>query len=275
VIFRAPENCVNEAGDPYDDPATLAYCAVKDVVGALGGPSAGGSVTDFVVAPHRYEYNQPLDCDAVSPPFDSLHADCAVVTGAATLLRTGLPVRLFGICGKPRPSDCAKLGTITDLTWKPDGVYMLMDPARVTIVCSYAQDADRNGCNENGAYSAGKERPLCADAPSDPQCQYRADELEAMLAAYTGYCTRDALDCLENQLEARWGVDALVAIGYMNRGDQAWDCAGSRTKAEHFLAAVNTRWSTNKPLVQLYLDVATNVVRFADAATGCQVPQAH
>src|SRR5918995_7497932 len=49
---------------------------------------------------------------------------------------------------------------------------------------------------------------------------------------------------LENQFKAQWGIDSLIAIGSMNRGDQTWDCEDSRTKAQ----------------------------RFGDAATGCELP---
>ena len=95
-----------------------------------------------------------------------------------------------------------------------------------------------------------------------------------MLAAYTAYCTTDAENCLENQLAAQWGVDSIVAIGYMDRGDQAWDCKVSRSKAERFAAAVNTTWSTNVPIVQVFIDVARNELRFAAATTGCAPPPA-
>jgi hypothetical protein len=274
VVFRAPENCVNDQRDPYNDPTTLAFCAVKDVVGALGGPSSGAAVTDFVEAPNRFEFNQPEDCETVGAVADGKHDNCAVVTGAATLLHEGLPVRLFGVCGKAEPKDCSVLGTITDPNWKPDGVYLLMDLAKVTIHCQYAQDAGRNGCNENEAYTAGQERPLCSEDATNPECQYGADETEAMLAAYTTYCTDDAENCLENQLEADWGIESVIAIGYMNRGDQAWDCEDSRTKAEHFTEAVNTAWSTDLPTVQLFIDVANNQERFGDAETGCEPPPA-
>jgi hypothetical protein len=268
VVFRAPENCVNDV-DPYDDPRTLAFCAVKDVSGALGGPSSGAGKSDFVATPGRLEFDQPVDCDTVGAVADGKHDNCAVVTGAATLLRAGIPVRLFGVCGKALPKDCAVLGTITDPNWKPAGVYLLMDPAKVTIHCQYAQDAARNGCNEKGAFTAGQERPLCADDATNPECQYGADETEKMLAAYTNYCTEDAENCLENQIEAQWGIDSVVAIGYMNRGDQEWDCEGSRTRAERFAQAVDTAWSTTVPVVQVYIDVTKNQLRFGDASSGC------
>ena len=274
VVFRAPENCVNDKGDPYDDPATLAFCAVKDVGGALGGPTSGADMTDFVAAPGRLEFNQPADCDTVGAVADGKHDDCAVMTGAATLLRAGVPVRLFGVCGKAQPKDCAVLGTITDPNWKPDGVYLLMDPAKVTVHCQYAQDADRNGCNENGAYTAGQERPLLRRRCHQSRVPVRADETEAMLAAYTAYCSKDAENCLENQLEAQWGIESVVAIGYMNRGDQVWDCEDSRTRAEHFAQAVDTAWSTTVPIVQVYIDVAKNQLRFGDVSTGCEPPPA-
>ena len=52
VVFRGPENCISDdAADPFDDPAALAYCAVKDPFGALGGPSAGGPMDAFVATP--------------------------------------------------------------------------------------------------------------------------------------------------------------------------------------------------------------------------------
>ena len=75
---------------------------------------------------------------------------------------------------------------------------------------------------------------------------------------------------LEILLEAQWGIDSLIAVGSMNRGDQTWDCEGSRTKAERFAAAVNTAWSTDVPTVQVYIDVDKNLLLFGDAATGCE-----
>jgi hypothetical protein len=269
VIFRAPENCVNDRMDPYDDPATLAFCVVKDVVGALGGPTSGAAPTDFITAPHRFEFNQPLDCDTVGAIADGKHDNCAVVTGAATLLRDGLPVRLFGVCGRALSRDCTVLGTIADPNWKPDGVYLLMDPTNVTTVCQYAQDAGRNGCNEHGAYTAGQERPLCSEDATNPKCQFGAEDTAQMLAAYTAYCTTDAENCLENQIAAQWGVESVVAIGYMNRGDRAWDCADSRARAERFAQALNTTWATTIPIVRVDIDVAMNQVRFGDAESGC------
>ena len=270
VVFRAPENCVSDQADPYDDPTALVFCAIKDVAGALGGPPSAAAPTDFVAVPNRFESYQPIDCATVGAVADGRHDNCAVVTGAATLLRAGLPVRLFGVCGKPLPKDCAVLGTIADLNWKLDGVYLLMDPAQVTIRCLYAQDAGRNGCNEDGAYTAGQERPLCSDDPNDPMCQDGSYELEEMLARYAAYCTGDAENCLENQIEARWDVGSVVAVGYLNRGDQAWDCEDSRLKAERFAEAVNTEWSKDLPTVQLFVDVARNQIRFGDAATVCE-----
>jgi hypothetical protein len=270
VVFRAPENCVNDQLDPYTDRATLAFCAVKDVSGALGGPSSGTAPADFVAAPGRLEFSQPVDCATVGAVADGKHDNCAVVTGAATLLREGLPVRLFGVCGRERPQDCAVPGTITDPTWKPDGVYLLMDPAHLTIHCQYAQDAGRNGCNENGAYTAGQKRPPCSEDVTNPECQYGADETKQMLAAYTAFCTNDAKNCLENQIEAQWDIGAVVAIGYMNRLDQAWDCESSRTKAEAFAQAVNTAWSTHVPIVQISINVAQNQLHFGDAVTTCE-----
>lgn len=270
VIFRAPENCVDENLHPADDSATLAFCVVKDVVGALGGPSSGAAPTDFIAAPHRFEFNQPLDCDSVGAIADGKHDNCAVVTGAATLLRAGLPVRLFGVCARPLPKDCAVLGTIADPNWKPDGVYLLMDPTTVTTVCQYAQDAGRNGCNEDGAHTAGQKRPLCSADATNPECQYGAEDTAQMLDAYTAYCTTDAENCLENQIAAQWGVESVVAVGSMNRGDRAWDCAGSRTRAERFARALNTTWSTTIPIVQVDIDVAMNQVRFGPAVTDCE-----
>jgi hypothetical protein len=79
---------------------------------------------------------------------------------------------------------------------------------------------------------------------------------------------------LENQLKAQWGIDSLIAIGSMSRGDQAWDCEDSRTKAQRFAEAVNTAWSTDVPIVQLFIDVADNQLRFGDAETGCEPPPA-
>ena len=269
VVFRGPEHCVSDDGDPYEDPDALAFCAVKDVSGALGGPTSGAGKTDFVATPGRFEFNQPADCDTAGAVADGKHDGCAVVTGAATLLRAGVPVRLFGVCGKALPKDCAVLGTITDPNWHPDGIYLLMDPSQVMVRCQYAQDADRNGCNENGAYTAGQERPLCADDASNPECQYGAGDTEKMLAAYTDHCTKDAEHCLENQLEAQWSIESVVAIGYLNRGDQDWDCEGSRTRAEQFAQAVDAAWSTTVPVVQLYIDVARNQLRFGDVSTGC------
>lgn len=273
VVFRAPENCVNDQVDPYQDAATLAFCAVKDVSGALGGPSSGVSATDFTAAPGRLEFSQPEDCDTAGAVADGTHDGCAVVTGAATLLRDGLPIRLFGVCGKAHPNECAVLGTITDPNWSPDGVYLLMDPAKVDIHCQYAQDAGRNGCNEGNAFTAGQERSLCSEDASNAQCQYGESDVEAMLAAYTKACTDDAANCLENQLEATWGIESVIAVGYMNRGDQAWDCDLARSRADAFAQAVNTAWSSQVPVVQMYIDVAENELRFADSASGCTAPE--
>jgi hypothetical protein len=272
VVFRAPENCV-DGSDPYDDPAVLAFCAVKDVFGALGGPSSGAAATDFVATPYRFEFDQPEDCDVVGAVADGAHDNCAVVTGAATLLRAGLPTRLFGVCGQALPMDCAVLGTITDPTWKPDRVYMLLDPAKARVHCQYAQDAGRNGCNTNGAFTAGQARPLCSADATDPRCEYGADETEEMLAAYAAYCAAAAETCLENQIEAQWNIASVIAVGYLNRGDQTWDCAGSRARAERFAAAVNSVWATIVPVVQVFVDVARNEVRFADKAAGCEPPK--
>jgi hypothetical protein len=272
VVLRAPENCVSDNADPFSDTAAVSFCAVKDVFGALGGPSSGSAPTDFIKMPNRFEFNQPIDCATVGAVADGKHDGCAVVTGAATLLRSGLPVRLFGMCAKPIAKDCAAIGTITDPTWKADGVYLLMDPAAITVHCQYAQDADRNGCNENAAYAAGQKLPLCSDNPSDRRCQYGPDEQDQMLAAYTGYCTADPTNCVENQLEAQWGPESVIAVGYVNRGDQSFDCASARAKAATFAAAVNATWSTRMPIVQVFLDVARNRVAFLHAATGCEFP---
>lgn len=273
VVFRGPENCVSDtAADPFDDPAALAYCAVKDPFGALGGPSAGGSVDAFVPAPNRFEFGQPLDCGATAPAADGTDDGCPVVTGAATLLRNGLPVRLFGVCARTVAKDCAVLGTITDPDWQPDGVFMLMDPAAVDVRCQYAQDAGRNGCNENDAYTVGQPRPSCSAQPTDPQCEFGADEREPMLAAYARYCGAHPRDCLENQLEAQWSPQSVLAIGYLARGDQRWDCPASRVKAQRFADAVNARWGMQLPLVLAYLDVAKGRVVFADADRGCTPP---
>ena len=144
-----------------------------------------------------------------------------------------------------------------------------MDPARVTIHCQYAQDAGRNGCNEDGAYTAGQTRPLCSDDVTNPMCQYGPDELDKMLAAYSGYCTRDPQKCLENQLEAQWGPEAIVATGYVDRVDQPSDCAAARVKAQRFADAVNATWSTSLPTVRVSLDVAANTLAFTDTAVGC------
>ncbi len=269
VMLRGPENCVSDTGDPWADPGTVRFCAVKDVYGALGGPSSGASATDYTEAANRFEFTQPADCDKVGAIADGEHDDCAVVTGALTLLRAGLPVRLFGVCAKAVAKDCAVLGTITDPNWKPEGVYMLMDPARVTIHCQYAQDDDRNGCNEGDAYTAGQKRPLCSTDATNPMCQFGPDQLEQMLAAYNGYCTRDAKNCLENQLESQWGPDAILAVGYVDRVDQVSDCGVARGKAQIFADAVNAKWSTNLPTVRMVLDVAKNTLAFTDAAVGC------
>jgi hypothetical protein len=271
VVLRAPENC-GGSDDSWTSPDIVNYCAVKDVFGALGGPSSGTAATDFVATANRFEFSQPVDCNNVGPVADGKHDDCAVVTGAATLLRAGLPVRLFGVCARPVAKDCAVLGTITDPNWTPAGVYMLMDPAQVHVQCQYAQNADRNGCNEHGAYTAGRQRPLCSANPADRMCQYGSDEQDEMLAAFNNLCTKDPTNCLENQLEAQWGPESIVAIGYVKRGEQPNDCARAREKATAFAAAINKKWSANLPIVQVYLDVANNQVAFTDAAAGCEVP---
>ena len=269
VMLRGPENCVGlDNADAWSDPAVLKFCAVKDVLGALGGPSSGAAPADFVEAQDRFEFSQPVDCATVGPLADGKHDNCAVMTGAVTLLRKGLPVRLFGVCRKAEPKDCAILGTITDPNWAPDGVYLLMDPAQVVVKCQYAQDAGRNGCNAGG-FTAGQNRPLCSTDASTPMCEYEADQQDKMLAAYTDYCTKDAMNCLENQLESQWGPKSIIAVGYVNRRDQSNDCASARNKAEKFADAVNAKWSTNLPLVQVYVDVAKDQIAFNDAAAGC------
>ncbi|MBU3687415.1 MAG: hypothetical protein FGM25_13600 [Mycobacterium sp.] len=270
VMLRGPENCVGlDTADPWSDPAVLKFCAVKDVFGALGGPSSGAPPADFVEAKGRLEFSQPEDCDKVGPVADGKHDNCAVTSGAVTLLRKGLPVRLFGVCGKAEPKDCAVLGTISDPDWAPDGVYLLMDPAKVAVKCQYAQDASRNGCNAEG-FTAGQPRPSCSADPGDPMCEFGPDQRDQMLAAYVGYCTKDAVNCLENQLESQWGPESIIAVGYVNRRDQSNDCVNARRKAEKFTDAVNAKWSTNLPLVQVYLDVSKDQVAFHDSAEGCE-----
>lgn len=269
VVLRSPENCVGDSADPWSDQAIVDFCAVKDVVGALGGPSSGDSPADFIEAPNRFEFSQPIDCGEVGAEADGEHDGCAVITGAATLLRAGLPVRLYGVCAKPTPEECAVLGTITDLTWKPNDVYLLMDPARVDVHCQYAQDALRNGCSENGAHTAGEKRPPCSAEPTDLRCEFGPDEQAQMLAAYVDYCSADPTNCLTNHLEAQWGVGSIVAVGYVNRSDQPNDCAAARKRAAAFTQAVNARWSTDLPIVQLNIDVADNRMAFADAIANC------
>jgi hypothetical protein len=271
VILRAVENCIGDTPDPWSDAAVVQFCAVKDVVGALGGPASGAAPTDFVATPNRFEFNQPLDCGTVGAVADGKHDGCAVLTGAATLLRSGLPVRLFGVCAKSAVEDCTIRGTVTAPNWTPDGVYLLMDPAAVRVFCQYAQDAERNGCNENGAYTAGRTRPWCSAAPLDRRCQYGSDESERMLAAYADYCTTDPANCLENQVEGQWDRQSVLAVGYLNRGDRPFDCATARAKAASFAAAVDR--PADLPLVQISLDVARNSMAFTDAATGCESPR--
>ncbi len=273
VVLRGPENCVGSTDDPWADPAVLNFCAVKDIVGALGGPSSGASATDFVEMPNRFEYDQPTDCAAVGAVADGEHDGCSVITGAATLLRAGLPVRLFGICAKALPKDCAVLGTITDPSWTTDDVYLLMDPALVDVHCQYAQDADRNGCNAGGAFTAGQTRPTCSAGPTNPMCEYGPDQQAEMIAAYTDYCTKNATDCLENQLEAQWRLDSIVAVGYVRRLDQPNDCAGAAAKATSFTDAVNAKWATQIPIVQIDIDVARNSLTFGEAGVGCVIAE--
>ena len=64
----------------------------------------------------------------------------------------------------------------------------------------------------------------------------------------------------------------MLAIGYLARGDQRWDCPASRVKAQRFADAVNARWGMQLPLVLAYLDVAKGRVVFADADRGCTPP---
>lgn len=270
VMLRGPENCVGlGSADPWSDSAVLKFCAVKDVYGALGGPSSGSGPADFVESKNRFEFSQAADCDTASAKADGKHDNCAVTTGAVTLLRKGYPTRLFGVCRKPVPKDCAVLGTITDPNWAPDGVYLLMDPKAVEVRCQYAQDASRNGCNEDG-FTAGENRQLCSADASSPMCEYMAGQQDQMLAAYQGYCATDALNCLENQLESRWGPESIVAVGYVNRRDQSNDCVNARKKAQKFTDAVNARWSTDLPLVQVFMDVSKDQIEFNDAAEGCE-----
>ncbi len=270
VMLRGPENCVGlDSADPWSDPAVMKFCAVKDIVGALGGPSSGSAPTDFVEAKNRFEFSQAEDCDKVGAVADGKHDNCAVTTGAVTLLRKGLPVRLFGVCRRLAAQDCAVLGTITDPNWAPDGVYLLMDPAAVDVKCQYAQDASRNGCNAEG-FTAGENRALCSDDASNSMCEYGPGQQDKMLAAYTDYCAKDALNCLENQLESQWGPKSIIAVGYINRRDQSNDCANARKKAEKFTDAVNTKWSMYLPLVQVFMDVSKDQIAFHDAAAGCE-----
>jgi len=67
VVFRGPENCVSldPDADAWADPGVLRFCAVKDVFGALGGPSSGADPADFVEAKGRMDFSQPVDCDTV------------------------------------------------------------------------------------------------------------------------------------------------------------------------------------------------------------------
>ena len=61
VILRSPENRVSEHGDPWADPATVEFCAVKDVYGALGGLSSGAAPTEYVKVANRFKFSQPTD----------------------------------------------------------------------------------------------------------------------------------------------------------------------------------------------------------------------
>jgi hypothetical protein len=107
----------------------------------------------------------------------------------------------------------------------------------------------------------------------DRKCQYGSDESERMLTAYADYCTAEPADCLENQVEAQWDRQSVLAVGYLNRADQPFDCATARIKAASFAAAVDARWSVDLPLVQISLDVTRNSMAFTDAATGCELPR--
>jgi len=270
VMLRGPENCVGlDSADPWSDPAILKFCAVKDVFGALGGPSSGAAPTDFIEAKNRVEFSQPEDCDKVGAIVDGKHDNCAVMTGAVTLLRKGLPVRLFGVCRKAVPKDCAVLGTISDPNWAPDGVYLLMDPAAVDVKCQYAQDASRNGCNAGG-FTAGENRPLCSSDANNPMCEFGPNQQDEMLAAYADYCAKDSTNCLENQLESQWGPESIIAVGYVNRRDQSNDCVSARKKAMMFTDAVNAKRSQNLPLVQIDMDVSKARIDFNDDALGCE-----
>ena len=144
-----------------------------------------------------------------------------------------------------------------------------MDPEAVEVRCQYAQDASRNGCNADG-FTAGENRQLCSADASSPMCEYGAGQQDQMLAAFQSFCAKDALNCLENQLESRWGPKSIVAVGYVNRRDQSNDCVNARKKAEKFTDAVNARWSTDLPLVQVFMDVSQDQIAFNDAAQGCE-----
>lgn len=270
VMLRGPENCVGtDDADPWSNDAVMQFCAVKDVVGALGGPSSGASATDFIEMKNRFEFSQATDCDTAGAVADGKHDNCAVTTGAVTLLRKGYPVRLFGVCRKSVPKDCAVLGTITDPNWTPDGVYLLMDPASVEVKCQYAQDASRNGCDAMG-FTVGQNRQLCSVDASSSMCEYSPEQQDQMLAAFSAYCAKDPMNCLENQLESQWGPESIIAVGYVNRRDQSNDCANARRKAQRFADAVNEKWSRDLPLVQVYLDVSKDQVNFNDASAGCE-----
>jgi hypothetical protein len=144
-----------------------------------------------------------------------------------------------------------------------------MDPALVDVHCQYAQDASRNGCNEGNAYTAGEMRQMCSVDATDSMCEYGPKEQDKMLTAYKDYCTKDAVNCLENQLEAQWGPESIVAVGYVDRTDQSNDCTNARAKATKFTDAVNAKWGGNLPMVRISLNVAKDEVGFADAAAGC------
>ncbi len=133
VMLRGPENCISDKGDPWADPATVNFCAVKDVFGALGGPSSGAAPTDFVKTANRFEFSQPTDC-----PKAGGRRRQALTTARwrPELSHCYPPDRRSGCSGcAPKRSRKTALcwGTITDPNWAPEGVYLLMDPAKVHI----------------------------------------------------------------------------------------------------------------------------------------------
>jgi len=62
----------------------------------------------------------------------------------------------------------------------------------------------------------------------------------------------------------------VIAVGYIDRADQPFDCASARARASTFAAAVNAAWSTEVPIVRIALDVARDRLAFSDAALGCE-----